>query len=167
MKSGMLVSQFSTEGDFGAAAIRYLTVSDISHVDLVLPWDVTVKGAWYRKGSLLGARLVGGVQIRPVGYAKFTRTVTVGCTVPDIDAAMQFALAQVGEPYDKGAILDFFLHRMHKDRHFNTDQSSWFCDELNYSIYSAGGVNLLGADCPKNLTPQMELLSPYWKTAQG
>jgi hypothetical protein len=156
----MLVSQFSTEAGIGSAAIRYLTVSDFSHVDLVVPEEMQVGTTLLQEGWLLGARSHGGVQQRPPEYAKFTRTLRVGCVVPDIDAAYAFAVAQLGKPYNSWAILDFFLH---KQRKFTPDQASWFCDELNYSIYAAGGLLLLDTEDPLQLTPQEELLSPYWK----
>jgi hypothetical protein len=156
----MLVSQFSTEAGLASATIRYLTVSDYSHVDLVIPEEMQVGKTSLRKGWLLGARFRGGVQQRPPDYAKFTRTRLLGCVVPDIDAAYAFAVAQIGKPYNSGAILDFFLHR---DRKFTPDQTSWFCDELNYSIYAAGGLLLLDTKDPLRLTPEEEMLSPYWK----
>ena len=160
MKSGMLVSQFSTEAGLGSAAIRYLSGSSVSHVDLVVPEDMRVGMVWLKKGWLLGARLQGGVQQRPPNYAKFTCTVRVGVQVPDVKAAYAFAVRQLGKPYNKRAIVDFFLHR---DRKFTPDQPAWFCDELNYQIVAAGGLQLLDTENPLNLTPQEELLSPYWK----
>ena len=148
----------------GSAAIRYLTNSSISHVDLVIDDDRNLGGVMLKKGWLLGARLHGGVQQRPPGYAQFTRTVCVAVEVPDVDAAYAFAARQIGKPYNKRAIVDFFLHCR---RAFTPEQSAWFCDELNYQIVSAGGLLLLGTENPLNLTPQEELLSPYWKQVQA
>lgn len=160
MKSGLIVSQFSTEAGIGSAAIRYLSDSSVSHVDLVIPEDMRVGMVRLKKGWLLGARVNGGVQQRPPNYAKFTRKVQVGVQVPDVKAAYAFAAKQLGKPYNKRAIFDFFLHR---DRKFTPNQPAWFCDELNYQIVAAGGVLLLDTNNPLNLTPQEELLSPYWK----
>ncbi len=164
MSAGQLISQFSTEAGFGSAAIRYLSDSSVSHVDLVLGEEKNLGGVTLKKGWLLGARLHGGVQQRPPGYAKFTRVVRVAVEVPDVDAAYAFAARQLGKPYNKSAILDFFLHR---DRVFAAEQPAWFCDELNYQIVAAGGLLLLGTENPLNLTPQEELLSPYWKKVQA
>ncbi len=164
MKSGMLISQFSTEAGVGSAVIRYFSDSSVSHVDLVIPQDMCVTGVRLKKGWLLGARLHGGVQQRPPSYAKFTRTLRVGVEVPDVEAAYAFAVRQIGKPYNKRAILDFFLHR---ERTFTPDQPAWFCDELNYQIVAAGGRLLLGTENPLKLTPQEELLSPYWKVVQA
>ena len=163
MKSGMLISQFSTEAGFGSSVIRYLSDSTVSHVDLVIPQDMCIGGIQLKKGWLLGARLHGGVQQRPPGYAKFTRALRVGVEVPNVEAAYAFAAQQIGKPYNKRAILDFFLHR---ERSFTPNQPAWFCDELNYQIVAAGGRLLLGTENPLKLTPQEELLSPYWQTVQ-
>lgn len=148
MSSGLLISQFSTDDSFGSATIRYFSNGTVSHVDLVLP-----------TGELLGARLKGGVLIRPANYHKFTYTKRLGVVVPDIEAAYEFALKQVSKPYNWKAILDMSLHR---SRPFTPNQSSWFCDELNYCIYMAGGVRLLDIDNPLNLTPYEEMLSPLF-----
>lgn len=161
---GTLISQFSTEAGLGSAAIRYLSAGCVSHVDLVVPEDIKVAGVQLKKGWLLGARLHGGVQQRPPGYARFTRTLRMAVEVPDVDAAYAFAVQQIGKPYNKGAILDFFLHRQRK---FTPEQSAWFCDELNYQIVAAGGRLLLGTKNPLNLTPEEEMLSPYWQTLEA
>lgn len=162
MPAGILTAQFSTQGDLGAAAIRYLTDSEISHVDLVVPKTMYAGGVVLKKDCLLGARLSGGVQQRKPDYAKFTRTVRLQVEVPDIDAALIFAAQQIGKPYNIGAIADFFLHRT---RTYSPDQKSWFCDALLYAICAAGGVRLLGTDNPLNLTPQEVMLSPEWMAA--
>ncbi len=164
MTAGILISQFSTEAGLGSAAIRYLSDGCISHVDLVIPHDMVVNGVQLKKGWLLGARLQGGVQQRPPGYAIFTRKFCRAVHVPDIDAAYVFAVQQIGKPYNKRAILDFFLHRQ---RRFFAEQPTWFCDELNYQIVAAGGRLLLGTENPLNLTPQEELLSPYWQAEEA
>ncbi len=164
MGAGRLVSQFSTEAGLGSAAIRYLSDSSVSHVDLVIEEDRNLGGVTLKKGWLLGARLHGGVQQRPPEYAKFTRTVRMAVEVPDVDAAYAFAARQIGKPYNKRAIVNFFLHRK---RAFTPEQPAWFCDELNYQIVAAGGLLLLGTENPLNLTPQEELLSPYWKKVQA
>lgn len=150
MAAGILTSQFSTEPGPSAAVLRYLTAGEVSHVDLVLP-----------SGYLLGARLRGGVVARPPDYHKFSKIVRVSCMVPDVDAAYRFAYAQLGKPYNKQAIVDFFLHR---ERAFTLSQPRWFCDEMNYCIYLVGGVQLLNTTNPLMLTPQEELLSNCWTT---
>lgn len=143
----MLTAQFSTCEDPGSDAIRWATNGLYSHVDLVLP------------DGLLGAHLDGGVRLRPFGYAKFSAMARVQCGVPDESAAIAFAIAQIGKPYNLEAILDMVLHRQRK---FSMDQPSWFCDELLYATALAGGRSLLNTDNPLSLTPWEVYLSPCW-----
>lgn len=165
-KAGMLVAQFSTEDGIGAAAIRYFSDSAISHVDLVIPRGIALQFGHpiQTATGLLGARMGGGVRLRAPNYAKFTRTIVKGCVVPDLHAAYVFAFGQIGKPYDKRAILDFFLHR---HRNFTPMERSWFCDEFAYTAYWQGGKLLLGSGNPLRLTPQEMLLSPDLLTQQG
>lgn len=150
MSAGILVAQFSTEGDPLSAAIRYFSNGSVSHVDLVLP------------DRLLGARLKGGVQLRPPNYAKFTYIRRLQVEVPNVEYAVSFGLAQIGKPYNWRALVDMGLHRKRK---FSIQQKSWFCDELIYAICLIGGTQLLNTDNPLNLTPEEVMLSPDWKAA--
>ncbi|HET9087126.1 MAG TPA: hypothetical protein VFN53_06375 [Acidobacteriaceae bacterium] len=171
---GYIVAQYSTEDGFGSGAIRYFSDSDYSHVDLVVPETVigaAVVNGWIKprlwRGChemLLGSRMGSGVQLRPKDYGKFTKVARIEYEVPDIHAAYKFAFAQIGKPYNKGAILDFFLHRTRK---FDANQKSWFCDELFYQIGRAGGTRLLNCDNPLDLTPQECFLSPLGKPVRA
>ena len=62
--------RFVTEKGFTSAAIRWFTWSDWSHVDFVL-----------KDGRFLGARLDGGVQIRPHNYIKPSAFRSVSWTI--------------------------------------------------------------------------------------
>ena len=160
MTPGILTSQFVTDRGIGSGLIRWLTDGQVSHVDLVIPKNMCVGGIYLQKDWLLGARSKGGVQQRPPNYAKFTFVRRLCVEVPDIDAAYAFAAAQIGKPYAPKVIWDMFLHRQ---RPFTLDQKDWICDELNYAIVAAAGVQLLGEANPRNITPQVEMESPYWK----
>jgi hypothetical protein len=96
-------------------AIRTFQRGWCSHVDSVMD-----------DGRLLGARLDGGVAIRPPNYEKFTRVERVVISVPYYKerAYWDFLKAQVGKPYDKLAIVAFAVNRDWRE----TD--AWFCDEL-------------------------------------
>ena len=146
----------------GASLIRWLTNSEVSHVDLVVPRAIALrytKQPLQSREGLLGSRLDGGVQLRPSDYARFTKVVRVGALVPDMDAAYAYAFSQIGKPYSKQAIVDMFLHR---HRPVPMNPSRWFCSELNYMIYKTGGTELLRTDFPDIVTPEEEMLSPDW-----
>jgi hypothetical protein len=171
MKSGLLVCQFSATAGVSAALLRYMQgKARIEHVDLVIPRAVALRYCNALQPvpltgyGLLGARFSGGVQLRPANYDKFTRIVRKGCIVPDIDAAYRFAFAQIGKPYDKGAILDFILDRR---RPFTPERPEWFCDEFAYTAFWQGGKLLLDCENPLNLTPEEMMLSPDLKIQQG
>ncbi len=134
--------QFSSEATFGSKAIEWLEWSDMSHVDFVLPF-----------GRLLGARMSGGVQIRPPHYNKFTRT-----AIYSVDASehvIKLAKSQIGKPYDKAAILAFIWH--HRAW---SDERAWFCSELVAWAFEQAGVPLLDSDKLYRITPGELMLSP-------
>lgn len=179
--SGLLVAQFVTEDTLASAAIRYLSASHFSHVDLVVslaqirafasfvedrPTRIALS-AWHEPEGLLGARWSGGVQVRRTNYAKFSRRVRKGCVVPRASDGLRFAFQQIGKPYAKRKILDFFLHKFGRDNVFDPDQPGWFCDELNYEIFAQAGKLLLDDRNPCNLSPQCEYLSPCLRVQAG
>lgn len=89
-----------------------------THAEAVLP-----------DGSLLGAHIDGGVQIRAAGYDKITTTreliVEITAVTPDAEVAFYaFCHQQVGKPYDVTAIVGFALNRDWRQ------SDSWFCSEL-------------------------------------
>src|ERR1700761_6117290 len=151
---GTLTAQFVTSNDPVSDAIRYLTNGVVSHCDIRFYDAALPSGIGW-----LGAHQQGGVQVRPFNYAKWTVVETRAVELPNILAAITFARAQIGKPYNMDAIANMALHRT---RLFSMDQPSWFCDELLYAICLAGGVQLLGTDNPLTLTPQEVFLSPYW-----
>lgn len=150
---GMLIARAVTEACVESAAIRYFSNGNVSHMDLEMP-----------NGTLLGARIHGGVRERPHGYAKFTFIQRMSVWVPDLDAAHNFARAQIGKPYNWRALVNMGMHRKRK---FTMDQKSWFCDELVYAAAMAGGLHLLKTRNPFNLTPYEVTLSPCWTYLPG
>lgn len=117
----MIKLQFALENDASAKAIQVFQRGWPSHVDAVLP-----------DGSLLGARLAGGVQIRQPGYAPFTRTQLV-----TLDAAADrfhgWLHQQIGKPYDSLAIAAFAVERDWRR------PDSYFCSELIACGLEVGG----------------------------
>ena len=124
--------RFVTCNDFISNAIRFGERDGwATHAEAVLP-----------DGSLLGAHLDGGVQIRTAGYDKATMTrellVPIDLGVDQVSvpphppvksaersaAFYAFLHAQVGKPYDVTAVAGLAL-----DRDWRKAES-WFCSEL-------------------------------------
>lgn len=121
---GQIRLQFvAVHGDLGSDLIAWFGhTAAVSHVDAVLP-----------NGTLLGARMDGGVQIRAADYEKFTTS--IGIVLPATDeqevAFLGFLHAQIGKPYDHTAIMAFAA-----DRNWQ-DPDSWFCSELQAAALHA------------------------------
>jgi uncharacterized protein YycO len=104
-----------------------------SHVDMITP-----------SGYLLGARTdypvqgETGVQIRPWDYAKSSwirqEIFTLPSTPAQEKAFYNYALSQVGKPYDTLAILAFFADRDWRN------EDAWFCDELLLACTERGDL---------------------------
>lgn len=129
----MITLQFVSERwSFGSWWIRYADWCDISHVDLVLPG-----------GELLGARSDhnSGVQIRPAFYANFSRIlqIDVDFTAAQTKTYIDWTKAQIGKPYDRRGIGEFFVHSRRNWR----DPSAWFCSELQARASEIAGNPLL------------------------
>jgi uncharacterized protein YycO len=139
--------QLVTEDSFASKLIRYFTNSEFSHVDLVMP-----------DGGLLGARLDGGVQIRPDNYAKFTKLARFNIDLPADTAAKLFifATAQVGKKYDSSGIINFFT----QNRNWREDDS-WFCSELIAAAFEHAGYPLFNPFVvAERITPRDLTLTP-------
>src|ERR1700751_4974409 len=112
----------------GAITLQFVTCGDPAswghpHISARLVLARRLGHGW---GRLLGARLDGGVAIRPPNYEKFTRVERVVISVPYYKerAYWDFLKAQVGKPYDKLAIVAFAVNRNWRS------PDAWFCDEL-------------------------------------
>lgn len=142
-----------TDKTWASAAIRYLSWSPWSHVDVVM-----------LDGRLVGAHLQDGVQIRPATYGAFTaaKRKYIEVTGTQCRLAMNFALSQVGKPYDKTGIANFFLHRQRDWR----EDDSWWCSEYAAAVFEAGGVQLFSPDVPMTeITPRDIDMSPVLLTS--
>lgn len=112
----MITLQFVAGTDLSSEAIEWFSHGRAySHVDAVLT-----------DGTLLGARLDGGVAIRPADYLGSEKTLRISLpTTPAQESAFyQFLRAQLGKPYDVIGITDFFDGRDWRE------PGSWFCSEL-------------------------------------
>lgn len=108
--------RFITEAGIESSFIRWWTWGQWSHVDYVMPGGQ----------SFLGARLNGGVQIRPFDYCTPKNQMTAEFWMPAANAQKwQDALvSQLGKPYDWLAIVGIGVRRDWRN------SKKWFCSEL-------------------------------------
>jgi hypothetical protein len=132
----MIKIRFVTGNDFISNAIRVGERDGwCTHVEAIMP-----DGTW------LGAHLDGGVQARPAEYDKATRTreliielddaAAIYRTVvgPSFEGAFHaFLRAQIGKPYDTGAVIGLGVGRDWRN------SGSWFCSELIAAALEACG----------------------------
>ena len=139
--------RFITEPDWISSAIRTVTDSQWSHVEIVLP-----------DNSYLGAHHPSGVQIRPYDYCQPLRERRYQIPVSEsaLGKMLNFAHAQVGKPYDTADIFSILLHKNWQD------SEAWICSELVAATAEAGGVFMLNvqAQYTHKITPEMLHLSP-------
>jgi len=131
--------------------IRWQTRSTYSHASLILP-DNTVIEAW--TGGVRWQRIHDGhtkgtvVDVfEPIGV--FTAGIFNSLAVE------QFARSQIGKGYDYLSVARF-VTRTRGDR-----QARWFCSELVFQAYLAGGLRLLERIEPWAVSPALLRLSPW------
>lgn len=142
--------RFVTESDLVSRAIRWVTFSDFSHVELELP-----------DGTYLGAHASGGVQILPANYMKpsLERVYALPVSQKDHAAAMYLAYGRIGCQYSFADILGIlFRSRLHHAPHGLI--CSWFVlDVMNAAgIYPLNVLNTFNY----KVTPTMLHLSPVF-----
>lgn len=113
-------------------------------------------------GSLLGAHLQGGVEIRPAGYDKSTMKRELIVDLPPFEDAdhpwgmedrfYNFLRAQIGKPYDSTALVGLALDR---DWH---QADSWFCSELQAAALEECGYCPRLASLNSHISPRDLLL---------
>lgn len=138
----MITLQFSTTNHFSSRAIRFLTWSDASHVDFVLP-----------DGTLLGALGDGGVKY----HDSKDYTIINRFTVDAPDSVIEFAKTQIGKPYDWPGIFGLVF----RNRDWESDDK-WFCSELVAWSFKQAGYPLLN-ETSYRITPRDLLISPLLK----
>jgi hypothetical protein len=146
----MIRIRFVTGNDWISNAIRFGERDGwATHAEAVMP-----------DGTLLGAHLDGGVQIRPAGYDKviMTRELIVPLR-PHSDGSDQievdflaFLKAQIGKPYDITAIAGLAF-----DRNWRNAES-WFCSELIAAALEACGYLPKLASVDNHISPRDLLL---------
>lgn len=119
--------------------ICYYTWGEWSHVEFVF------------ESGYLGARLSGGVRVRPYDYVtpvkQEFRYLTL--SAEDYNNAVSFLYSQVGKPYDWQAILGLGIRN-----DFFTYGKSWFCSELVQAGSQAAKTPLLNTEHVDRITPR-------------
>jgi hypothetical protein len=141
--------RFITESGFVSWAIRWVTFSEFSHVEIGLP-----DGTW------LGAHAGTGVQIRPADYCKptFERRYAIPLTQPAYDAGMKYALAQIGTPYNYADIAGLLFHRN------MSGKGRAICSQFVFDVMGAAGLAPLNvlAGYDFRVTPDILHLAPIF-----
>jgi hypothetical protein len=145
----MITLQFIDDPNPASLAIKLFERGWAAHVDAVLP-----------DGTLLGARLDGGVAIRPPNYIAMTRrrVVALNTTQAQDDGFYAFLRAQLGKPYDIEAIAAFAVERDWRQ------PDSWFCSELQArALELCGFFRRALANSANEITPRdlLLVLSPW------
>jgi hypothetical protein len=140
----MITLQFSSTNQIGALLIQWGTWSWANHVDFVLP-----------DGQLLGAAGIeggGGVIVRPMHPLKHYKRVE-RYEVDASDQVIDYALSQVGKPYDWAGVINFIT----RSRDW-MEEDKWFCSELVAWAFEKAGQPLLRGVCYR-ITPGNLLMS--------
>ena len=121
---------FTTQNSILSAAIRTFEGSEYSHCAVILPGDRVIEATWNT-----------GVRERGLESMKqdAVRFLLFDIALPNEQAAIDFATAQLGKKYDKTAIFGFPFMRDWEE----TD--TWYCSELVAASLEQGGFPLAGA----------------------
>jgi hypothetical protein len=140
--------RFITESDLISDAIRLVTFSEWSHVEIITD-----------EGTYIGAHADGGIQERPADYCKPTRErrYAIPCTDAQLAAIMASARKDIGVPYDFLDIGGMFLH----DRGLHS-KSREICSEWVFQKVWDSGIMMLNCmrDFSHLITPEMLHLCP-------
>lgn len=144
----MIKVRLIKEDKIHSALIRWYSWSNWNHVDFALP-----------DGAFLGARVSGGVQIRPHNYTKVVEELYLGIELgSDLESQiMSWAHAQIGKPYDMKSIVNFAF-RCDDDGNDN----KFYCSEFicrAFQLFNHPILRLKYADrCPPEYIAMSMLL---------
>jgi len=126
-------------------AIKFVSRGQATHVEFCVDdWTQTI-----------GARAMGGVQIRPINYAKFQAEwrFQVEVSEEQLNNGMKWLHAQIGKPYDFLNIAAIAL-----DRNWD-DPNKWICSKLWVEgMVAFGLLNPLDHRVVNWFTPEDSLL---------
>jgi uncharacterized protein YycO len=143
----MTLLRFTRGSGLGAAVVRIGTWSWCAHVGFKL-----------ESGIVLDATPECGVAFRDAKDDETTQYYRPLAPKAHVDAAVRWAMLQVGRPYDWTAIYGMFVRRdWHKD-------DKWFCSELICGAFGAAQWPLLQDQrLYDRISPRDLLLSPRIK----
>jgi len=130
---------FSRRRNLGSLALRTLMWSSWSHCGVITP-----------ENTVIEARMFAGVIERPLIdlLEETSKHSFKTITVPDDAAAIAFARAQVGKPYDWAGVVGLALRRDGWEA-----PDAWFCSELVEACAVAGGRRRFDQQA-RRVTPQ-------------
>lgn len=145
----MIKLRLITEPGFFSWAIRYWTDSGYSHVDLALP-----------DGTFLGARLNGGVRIRPANYVIPSKQLYLGKEFsPEVEQKMlDYAKSKIGIPYDWRNIMAFGF-----DQDYHSSKHGYICSVFVFDVLNTFGYPPIRVDYSNQCTPADLTFSLDWK----
>lgn len=139
----MITLRFLHEHNIGATLIRAYTWDYWNHVEIALP------------EGYLGARILGGVKIRPLNYSSAKAAFAlVQCDDNTTQKVLEFAKQQIGKPYSIDGIIGLVLHKDWGNR------NSWFCSELVAACFDVAGYPIIDCSQVDRLSPRDITLSP-------
>jgi uncharacterized protein YycO len=145
--NGLRIGLHRSDG-FVSKLIKLQTRGDYSHASLVLPDDTVLE-------SMQGRGVVHGRKVESCRECVDLFTVLAIAKVQD--AAIGFAMSQLGKPYDYTMVARFVTRRTESTR----TKEKWFCSELVFAAFLHAGLPLLRDTQPWEVSPELLSKSPY------
>jgi len=141
--------RFITTRGFVSWAIRRVTFSEFSHVEIELP-----------DGTFLGAHAGDGVQIRATDYCTPLFERRYSLLIPEVryQVGMEFARSKIGTQYNLPDIVGLFFHS-----HL-TSPGKLICSQFVFEVLLEMGIKALNVLGPYSylVTPDSLHLSPIF-----
>lgn len=129
--------------------IRWQQRGEWSHASVIL-----------RSGAVIESREFIGVRQLPkltAAKGEFIQVFNVECTDEQADAIEAFLQKQVGKKYDYPMVFGFVSRSTKEGR---DSEGKWFCSELAFDAFRAGGIHLLARIEPWEVSPPHLSYSP-------
>lgn len=145
--TGLRIGLHRSDG-FVSKLIKFQSRSEYSHASLVLPDDTVLE-------SMQGRGVVHGRKVE--SCAECVDLFSVHSLASVRDAALGFAMSQLGKPYDYTMVARFLSRRTESLR----TKDKWFCSELVFAAFLHAGLPLLRDTQPWEVSPELLSKSPY------